>query len=513
MAAPGRANPRRRVLLPVSAAIGLSLPIFTIALSQGGLRGDEGIYGLVVGNSIGIEDPMGLTIEAVEYVNKPPLALWAMAASSRLFGLDEGSLRMPSALLSLVAVGALVALCRPASSPKSTFFAGALLATAPGYLFIHGGRAATMESWQLALWTVGMLAVFSVSHAAAPRMLALAIAFAGLFLSKGLGGGLLLALSASVASASARGRRDGPGPPFAMPLREVVISALIGFAPLLVWWSSRFDSAGAAADFLWRDVVLRFGPGIRAPAAAATILDRVEPWLRDFGPALLIAAAALFPERNLGARPDLRPTRRSMVATLSVVLLYQLGTAQPRPWYPYLSYPALCVLCAMGLDRIVALRSRQNMAIGAWLATGLLLGVLVLRVVAGHRLAENTFGESLGDWLAAARAIPEAEILVDPDVSIPGQRPREWNRFYLATLPASSWRLPALTDSGVCALLITGHQELAASFARNSAATYFELRPQATREHRLWGVDLCRGRVRSNLSGIGVNSKSEAGER
>jgi 4-amino-4-deoxy-L-arabinose transferase-like glycosyltransferase len=487
-------------MLPVLVTVGLSLPIFTVALSQGGLRGDEGIYGLVVGNLLGLEDPKNLTIEAAEYVNKPPLALWAMTTSARLFGLDEGSLRLPSALLSLVAVGALVALCRAASGLKASLLAGALLATAPGYLFLHGGRAATMESWQLAFWTLGMLAVCGGSGGLVPRHIALAAAFAGLFLSKGLGGGLLLALSAGVASRSASGSRAQPEPPSAIPLRGVLTSALVGLAPLLVWWSLRFDSTGAAGEFLWRDILLRFGQGIRAPLSAPTIVDRVEPWLLDFGPTLLLAAAAFLPGRNLGARPDSRPLRRAALAALIAVFLYQLVTAQPRPWYPYLSYPALCLLCVLGLDRLAALRGSRNMALGAWFAASALLSEAAIRVETGRRLVEASYGESLADWVATMRAIPQAEILVDPDVAVPGQRPREWNRFYLAALPASSWRLPTATDDGTCKLLITGNPRLAEALASDRTTTRLELRPQAAREHRLWGVDLCDGRVRSHLA-------------
>ncbi|MBZ0089594.1 MAG: glycosyltransferase family 39 protein [Thermoanaerobaculia bacterium] len=498
-AASGVAGPPRGALLPALAAIALALPLFTIGLSRDGLRGDEGIYGLVVGDRLEIEDPKGLTIPAAEYVNKPPLALWTMAASARLLGLDEASLRLPSALWSIVATGALVALCHRAASVRASLLAGALLATAPGFLFLHGGRSATMESWQLALWTMGMVAICGASPRYRIRRVALVVAFAAVFLSKGLAGGLLLALSGTLAGWSPRGSSNESGTPLPLPPGAVLASALLGLVPLLAWWSLRFESMDRAGDFLFRDGFVRFTQGIRSPVAELTALDRFEPWLRDFGPALLLAAVALLPAPPAEARDSRRALRRAALATLVGVSLYQWTTAQPRPWYPYLSYPALGLLCALGFDRLTEIRVAGRRTVGIGLAVTLLTGTALLRLDAGRRLAEGAHRESLADWIATARAVPGGEVLADPDLALPGQRPREWNRFYLAALPASAWRLPEPGEDR-CVLLVTGNQTLAAKLARDLASNPLALALQAARERPLWGLDLCAGRVRSALA-------------
>lgn len=510
-AATRKAGPRRRGLLLGLVAGAVALPLFTIGLSRGGLRGDEGIYGLVVGDLLGIEDPKDLTIPAAEYVNKPPLALWTMAASARLLGLDEAALRWPSALWSLVAVGTLVALCHRGASPQASLLAGALLATAPGFLFLHGGRSATMESWQLALWTVGMVALCGASTRVRLRRVVLVGAFAALFLSKGLGGGLLLALSGGLASWSPRQSSGEPDSLPSLPARTVLVGALVGLAPLLLWWALRFESLNAARDFLVRDAFVRFGQGIRAPLAAVTAADRTGPWLRDFGPSLLLAAAAFLPSRRADAPATRCALRRAASATLVAVFLYQATTAQPRPWYPYLSYPALALLCALGFDRLTASYAVRRRAAGICLAVGLLAVTALLRLDAGRRLAGSAYRESLGDWIAATRAQPGGQFLVDPALALPGQRPREWNRFYLATLPDSAWRLPAGEDGESCALLVTGDPAIAGALARGLASAPLGLPLQAGRERPLWGLDFCGGRVRSSLAAHDQPGPEESG--
>ena len=65
-------------------------------------------------------------------VDKPPLALWPMALSVRVFGLSSWSLLVPQALMGVGSVAVLVALVRRATgSPWAGLLAGLVLATTP----------------------------------------------------------------------------------------------------------------------------------------------------------------------------------------------------------------------------------------------------------------------------------------------------------------------------------------------------------------------------------------------
>ena len=64
-------------------------------------------------------------------VDKPPLSLWVMAISARLFGVNSWSILVPQALMGVAAVGVLYATVRRWASPAAGLLAGAALALTP----------------------------------------------------------------------------------------------------------------------------------------------------------------------------------------------------------------------------------------------------------------------------------------------------------------------------------------------------------------------------------------------
>ena len=64
-------------------------------------------------------------------VDKPPLSIWVMALSVRLFGLSSWSILVPQALMGLVTVGVLYASVRRRHSAAAALLAGATLALTP----------------------------------------------------------------------------------------------------------------------------------------------------------------------------------------------------------------------------------------------------------------------------------------------------------------------------------------------------------------------------------------------
>ena len=64
-------------------------------------------------------------------VDKPPLSLWVMGLSARLFGVSAWSILVPQALMGVAAVGVLYATVRRWASPAAGLLAGAVLAFTP----------------------------------------------------------------------------------------------------------------------------------------------------------------------------------------------------------------------------------------------------------------------------------------------------------------------------------------------------------------------------------------------
>ncbi|WP_232666255.1 ArnT family glycosyltransferase [Pseudonocardia sp. TRM90224] len=64
-------------------------------------------------------------------VDKPPAALWVMAASARIFGFSSWSMLVPQALMGVGAVALLYAAVRRVSGPGAAWVAGAVLALTP----------------------------------------------------------------------------------------------------------------------------------------------------------------------------------------------------------------------------------------------------------------------------------------------------------------------------------------------------------------------------------------------
>jgi 4-amino-4-deoxy-L-arabinose transferase-like glycosyltransferase len=77
------------------------------------------------------------------WLHKPPLALWCMAASIKLFGTEPWAVRLPSALLSALAVGLLAMLGRGMVSMTVGFWAALLFAINGHLVELASGRTST----------------------------------------------------------------------------------------------------------------------------------------------------------------------------------------------------------------------------------------------------------------------------------------------------------------------------------------------------------------------------------
>ncbi len=146
-------------------------------------------------------------------VDKPPLSLWVMAASVRLFGLSPAAVLAPEVLLGVLTVAVLVATVRRRTSLGPALLAGAVLASTPvaALMFRYDNPDALLT---LLLVTAAAAVLRAVEDGRTRWMLAAGALVGAAFLTKQLQAFLVLpafALAYLVAAPVSLGRRIRDG--------------------------------------------------------------------------------------------------------------------------------------------------------------------------------------------------------------------------------------------------------------------------------------------------------------
>ncbi|WP_241842441.1 glycosyltransferase family 39 protein [Pseudofrankia sp. BMG5.36] len=151
-------------------------------------------------------------------VDKPPVAMWLMSLSVRIFGLSSWSILVPEALCGVASVGLLYATVRRAFSPAAGLIAGLVLATTPVAVLMF--RFNNPDALLVLLLIGAAYATLRAVERASARWLALAGVLVGFgFLTKMLQAFLIvpvLAVVYLVAAPTGIGRR----------VRDVLLSGL-----------------------------------------------------------------------------------------------------------------------------------------------------------------------------------------------------------------------------------------------------------------------------------------------
>ncbi|MFI6447098.1 glycosyltransferase family 39 protein [Kitasatospora sp. NPDC050543] len=130
-------------------------------------------------------------------VDKPPLSLWPMALSARLFGLSSWSILAPQALMAVATVATLYATLRRRFSPLGGLLAGAALALTPVAALMF--RFNNPDALLVLLLTLAAYALLRATETASTRWLVLTGVLFGLgFLTKTLQAFLVLPVFALV---------------------------------------------------------------------------------------------------------------------------------------------------------------------------------------------------------------------------------------------------------------------------------------------------------------------------
>ena len=171
-------------------------------------------------------------------VDKPPLSLWAMDLSARIFGLNPWSILVPEALMGVATVYVLYLTVRRTFGPSAGLIAGALLALTPVAALMF--RYNNPDAMLVLLLTLGLYAGQRALETTSTRWLALAALSIGLgFMTKTLAAFLVVPGLALVYLAVA-------DTPFWRRVRQLLVAALT----LLVasgWWVATVQLWPAAA--------------------------------------------------------------------------------------------------------------------------------------------------------------------------------------------------------------------------------------------------------------------------
>lgn len=355
----------RRLSLPlaVSAPAALALVIAVAAAlrvwllaANYPLHHDEALYGAWAQLIVSGRDPLLLTA----WVDKPPLVIYALAASLRLFGVSELALRLPGMIVSLATIVCVYGLARRLYDARTALLASLLLALAP-FAILFAPTTFT-DPW-LTLWLVA-----AVWAAVARRSFWAGVALGLAVASKqqGVLGVPIVAVLLLTGDALGIG---GPGQP-SLRTRPALVAlgrfgvALLGFAliflPVTYWDSLRW----AKRPSFWDRSLTTYGGLGLAPLAAWP--GRAADWAQVIGylfgfPALTGLMLGL---AGLAALRDWRWLKAGGVLALFLAGYLALHLALTfQPWDRYLLplLPFICVLAARGVMKLQGDRGRSNL--------------------------------------------------------------------------------------------------------------------------------------------------------
>jgi len=485
----------RRILAaaPIAAALALIATLLFAHLGIRELRGDEGLYSLVVADLLRGESGLRLTHEGRHYLNKPPLAFYAMGLSAAVRGLDETALRLPAATASFLLMALVLKVAHRRAGAWCAALGCLIVVASPRFLGNHGLRSAVTEPWLLLFTLAAVLAWArarprgsgAVLRAVFPWILAGA-------LTKGPVGPALVGLTLLLGELLLPPPTAAPGPPsegFRRRLLAPVLLASAGLASHLAWWLWNYPSLAQLAKFLRRDWIQRATGDLQKEHLQGPFffLDRIAG---DIGWWLLLLVPALLPAvwRRLRREGDAEGLALRLLPLLTL-LVFSLSSSK-LVWYCYPAYPAIAILMAEGLAEVCRTARAR-----AWLPGLIVVALLVPlapRLDRAWKMVRWAPANTLTQLALLAERQPGAAVYADLRLSNPDHLPREWNRFALTyRLRALPWPHDARLPEGECRYFVSPAPESAPALAGLPAPAR-QVATQPGRDPELWVVDLCR---------------------
>jgi 4-amino-4-deoxy-L-arabinose transferase-like glycosyltransferase len=352
----------RKDWAPLGLLTLLSALVFGFLLGQDSLYDwDEAWYAQVVKELLATGDWITLHWRGAPFFDKPPLAIWAMALSAKLLGLNETALRLPSAIASGLTVFVVYGIGRLAFGRirPALLSALVLLTTLP---FVKAGRMAMLDGPLALTFSLGMLC-FLLARRDARWSLGLGLAAALTWLIKGPLALLLLAILV----AFSLWERD------VRPWRSPWLYAglVLGAFLVLPWYALEWQRHGMTF------VQAHLGQHVVGRALSTMDANQGPPWF------YLAHVAALdhpwlfaFVPTGLWAWKCRQEPLVRLALCWSVGVLGAFSLAATKlPWYVVPAYPALALLIGGALDQLTAAPRTARLLGGAWALLGLLVAV------------------------------------------------------------------------------------------------------------------------------------------
>lgn len=127
-----------------------------LCLGHNALHGSESRWGEIVREMIVTGDYLHPATNWEIYFDKPQLSYWFIIPFALLMGLDELTLRIPSALAALVALYATISLGKRLFDRRTALLAGWILLTSLGFLYWGRAAAADMANCAAIVWAVAL---------------------------------------------------------------------------------------------------------------------------------------------------------------------------------------------------------------------------------------------------------------------------------------------------------------------------------------------------------------------
>lgn len=311
-------------------------------------------------------------------VDKPPMSIWVMALSVRLFGLNSWSILLPQALMGVLTVYLLYVLCRRYLGAPASLLAATFMAVTPVSTVMF--RYNNPDALLILVMVGSALAMLTAMDNQRPWLMALAGALAGAgFLTKQLQIGLIL--PALVITYLVFGRVSWPRRLLHLGYAAAAATAVGGLWIAAVNTAdpavrpfiggSRTNSALELA-FGYNGVQRLTGEAADRTLPAGSIEDGLaagyqrflEPQFSgQFGWFLPLAVAGLTIGFVWLAKREGSPGVRALMlmsgiwfGTSATVLAFMSGTL--HPYYSLTAVPPLCILAATGLAYLLSIRTR-----------------------------------------------------------------------------------------------------------------------------------------------------------
>jgi 4-amino-4-deoxy-L-arabinose transferase-like glycosyltransferase len=318
----------------------------------------------------------------VDYYNsKPPLNVWLIATSFKLFGISLWSLRLPSALAAWLTIALLQWWCRRCFGARVAIIATLVLSTTFGFIYVHSARSGNPDAWLTLDLLLTVVTLWSARTSPA-RLAWLGPLAAAAFLLKGtavLLPFLLIVIVLAIQGVPAGGWRALAG------------AAALFLAPTVAWavarWQFdrwRFFDALVNYDFIARATTKLEGH----EHGWFYYLDVLQKDHYDWLITTIVLGAVLLLTRHMQP-PSVRGRVTRDVRVLlgvwaAVTLLIPTFMATKVPWYLNLFYPVFAIgvamVISMAIERFGSTgRGLERVAVASMvlLAFGLAEGKLV----------------------------------------------------------------------------------------------------------------------------------------